>query len=204
MDKEYEIYFPDNIQPECEFQQDNKYRYCLEITNDTCDDNRTLVALLMNPSKAGLNSSIFKDVCISDETVNLIIQAFYTTYRKIIIFNIFPVINSSSQDAEQYYSRHANENMDHIREYVEGKSERSYDLLVATGHFPRRYYNNYCDIMDLLSSKARMIRGRKLVKTGYAEHVNPPKGMSNNLNILIKNLIEYSWENHKLIPETIN
>ena len=193
---EYEVYFPCNWRVlDSEF--DLNYRYYLEIEDELSDSKETLIALLMNPSKAGLPSkNVNGDIKISDTTVNLLIQAYGKKYKKIIIFNVFPVLNSSSTKAKKYFSDKIKENLDMIASKV--KNISNYDLLVATGRFPKKYFQNYSSIMDVLTNNNKIVFAVGLTVQGYGKHVNQRAGTGNNLTALT-NVKKYHWKSNKLI-----
>ncbi|WP_220742170.1 DUF1643 domain-containing protein [Leuconostoc palmae] len=195
-DMEYEVYFPCNWRVlDSEF--DLNYRYYLEIEDELSDSKETLIALLMNPSKAGLPSkNVNGDIKISDTTVNLLIQAYGKKYKKIIIFNVFPVLNSSSTKAKKYFSDKIKENLDMIASKV--KNISNYDLVVATGRFPKKYFQNYSSIMDVLTNNNKIVFAVGLTVQGYGKHVNQRAGTGNNLTALT-NVKKYHWKSNKLI-----
>ncbi|MDD6469203.1 MAG: DUF1643 domain-containing protein [Bacilli bacterium] len=85
-----------------------KFRYKLEIHLSANTSSKTAVVILKNPSKACENN-----LCISrkpngkvasDKTINRVVYILSSNYNRIIVLNLFPIMETNPSEIFNFYS----------------------------------------------------------------------------------------------------
>ena len=142
-------------------------RYYLEI-NINGENNNSLVALLMNPSKT------YPD-CGFDKTIqNVIKLAKKDKYKKLIILNSFPIIQSKGSKAKEEYIEDK-ENEKFIELFLNNYDE-PFDIFPACGNLvPYDLFVKYVNQIDNCKNqnKKEIWSFAPLTKKGRPRHLSP-------------------------------
>lgn len=165
-------------------------RYYLEININGKNNNNTLVAILMNPADTYPN-------CGFDRTIqNVIKLAQKEEYKKLIILNSFPVIQSKGSKAqEEYIEDKENENF--IELFFNNYNE-PFDIFPACGDLVSKdLFETYITQIGNCKNKNKheIWSFASLTKKGRPRHVSPKARYNMKL---FKNFMENEIKKHPL------
>ena len=153
-------------------------RYSLEISTPNPASDLTLFVLMMNPSVA--------DGTSSDRTINTILNARGNLYRKVVVVNTTPVIETDSSKLKTRISdihKNALPNAKAIEHMV--KTAGHFHFLVATGEVIKGVNDDsYIKLMNQIDylTVGDGLYVVKLTAKGYGGHpLYKPKAMIENL-----------------------
>lgn len=142
------------------------YRYSLSINISKPKGNKTLACIMMNPSttfpdvewlikdyKNKLNVS--KKTKGFDPTVkNVIRMAYAKKYNKIIVFNIFPLIQPNGKKALEYIKEHLNDNQKENKQEIKKLLPKYQEVLIAWGSkIPKEIIKEYLELLKIKNAQ---------------------------------------------------
>lgn len=144
-------------------------RYFLKVNLNSHENNsKTLVALLMNPSKTYPDTGF-------DRTIKTVIKiAKKEQYKKLIILNSFPDIESDGNKAQTSY-RKDTINTEFIKIFLNNYTER-FDIFSACGDIiSDELFNSYLKQINECTNKNQeyLWTFANLTKKGRTRHVSP-------------------------------
>lgn len=160
----------------------NRYdeRYYLTAKSTSSAEKEQLFVLMMNPSHAGCQRGCLKfSATESDLTINLLLRTIGKGYKKVTIFNVVPLVESSSKKMRKMITKSKRTNflMTKNRKNISiflNKNTKNFDLFIGTGDVS--FVNNfYIQIMKLLTAYGNVYFSSK-TSTNFSAHPKPIGG----------------------------
>ena len=144
-------------------------RYFLKVNlNNHENNNKTLIAILMNPSKTYPDTGF-------DRTIKTVIKiAKKEKYKELIVLNSFPDIESDSSKAQMNYTKDTI-NTEFIKTFLNNYNEK-FDIFSACGDIiSDELFNNYLKQINECTNKNKgyLWTFANLTKKGRTRHVSP-------------------------------
>lgn len=138
------------------------YRYSLAIEIENPKGNKTLGCIMMNPS------TTFPDELWEQENYrkilkfkgkrkkrgfdptvkNVIRMAYAKKYNKVIIFNVFPFIESNGKNALEYIKNYLDDNQENNKSKIEQLLPECQEILIAWGSkIPQIFIEKYLELL---------------------------------------------------------